>query len=227
MDRLEALAKFAEKGTVVADIGCDHGLLGKKLLLEYGIKKVIASDVSEASLGKAARLAAENGITGKMETRLGNGLCVLKPKEADTIVIAGMGGMQMIEILQQGEAVAKNADRLVLLPHRNAYELRKYLCQNGYRIDDEALALENGRYYQIIFARAGKERARDKYALVLGWKTAENNDPLLCGFLTAEIKKHRAILQKADGRENDAEYIENLRRTIEHMEGMLDEIKRR
>lgn len=221
VSRFDAIIKLAKKCGVAADIGCDHGLLGKELIARGLAKKVIAGDISAPSLEKANKLAYESGISGNMETRLGDGLSVLRPGEANVIVIAGMGGMQIVSILSKNEETAKSAARLVLLPHKNVYELRKYLDENGYEIADEELAYENGRYYEVICAIPGKGWQDDEFYYLIGQKLVEKRHPLLAGFLVHEIQKQGDILKKAGQGSDTAAYIGQKKELIRRMEEIL------
>ena len=98
-ERLTAIANLIQGGAV-ADIGCDHGKLGYYLVSTDRADKVIATDISAPSLRKASELAFDNGVTEIMETRLGDGLSPIKSEEVDTVVIAGLGGDVIAEILK-------------------------------------------------------------------------------------------------------------------------------
>jgi len=219
-NRLKKIADFISHAATVADIGCDHGLLGAALLTEGRAKRVIACDISAASLQKARTLAGRLGL-GAMEFRAGDGLAVLEPGEADVIVVAGVGGMLIVDILRRGDAVARTAEKLILMPHRNAYDLRSYLYENGYNIKDEALAEEQGRYYNVICARRGKALEPDAFMLGVGRRLIEKKDPLLRGYLEKEIETGNKILKRAlHGKENN-DYCAAVELRIKKMEELL------
>ncbi|MBP5294555.1 MAG: tRNA (adenine(22)-N(1))-methyltransferase TrmK, partial [Lachnospiraceae bacterium] len=95
----------------------------------------------------------------RIDCRLGDGLSVLAPGEAEVIVIAGMGGMLMARILREFPEVTDSARHLVLSPHRDAFELRKYLWEQGFDIEDEAMVREDGKYYPVIRTKKQKAEA--------------------------------------------------------------------
>lgn len=74
---------------------------------------------------------------------------VLNP-EPKTVFIAGMGGKEMGEIIVNLLPQLSSADRLVISPHRNILELRKYLHSTELGIVDEVCLKEDGQYYQIL-----------------------------------------------------------------------------
>ena len=97
--RLELVASFVPKGSRIADIGTDHGHL-PICLVEQGIcPGAVAMDVGRGPLGRANAHIREHGLSGVIETRLSDGLARLRPGEADTVVMAGMGGQLVIHIL--------------------------------------------------------------------------------------------------------------------------------
>lgn len=137
------------KGKRMADIGTDHGLVPIFLIENKIVDYAIAADISKPSLQKAIDLAKEKNI--EMDARLGDGMEVLNPEDGiETVVIAGMGGVLIGEILSASE-ISKNV-RLILQPMQGAKELRKYLFENGYEIIDEDVVYEDDRYFEIIVA---------------------------------------------------------------------------
>lgn len=137
------------KGKRMADIGTDHGLVPIFLIENKIVDYAIAADISKPSLQKAIDLAKEKNI--ELDARLGDGLEVLNPEDGiETVVIAGMGGVLIGEILSASE-ISKNV-RLILQPMQGARELRKYLFENGYEIIDEDVVFEDDRYFEIIVA---------------------------------------------------------------------------
>jgi tRNA (adenine22-N1)-methyltransferase len=222
-ERLQTLVGCVEKAGVAADIGCDHGYAAKGIIEEGRAKKVISCDISARSLEKAEKLVVACGLGGVCETRLGDGLAPLEMGEADVIIIAGMGGLQIEKIISGSEAKAKNADMLVLSPNRNETELRKYLLNNGFAITDEKLALDGGRYYQVICARAGGEVAEeDGFYYVVGRKLIEKKDRHLEGFLKRELSKIDFIVAGASNGRGQERYIAGLVGIRERMEKVLE-----
>ena len=153
--RLRRALQMLRGSSTVADVGSDHGRLAVALLQQGAANRVIASDVSAPSLEKAKALARHCGTLGQMDFRVADGLQALVPGEADAIVMAGMGGLVMRRILEEGEDSARQASRILLQPQGNLPELRTFLYQTGYTIESEGIELDNGRYYQLILAHSG------------------------------------------------------------------------
>ncbi|MCR6544094.1 class I SAM-dependent methyltransferase [Dehalobacterium formicoaceticum] len=155
-ERLAAVAGFVPTGSVVADIGTDHGYLPAHLIMEGISPYVIAADVHEPPLTKASQLVSLLSIDKKVSLRLGDGLQVLTPGEAQVIVIAGIGALTMIHILSASPAVLGQTQRLVLQPMRDVVKLREWLVENNWRIVDEELVYEGDLFYEIIAAEPGR-----------------------------------------------------------------------
>lgn len=153
--RLGAIAGLVPEGCgCLADIGTDHGYVPVSLLLEGKIRRAVASDIGAPPLDHARRTAAQYGVTEKLAFRLGDGLSVLDPGEAEVIVIAGMGGDAITEIL--AAAPWSRAGPLLLLqPMSKAEVLRAFLPENGYAVLAERLVQDKGVLYPILTVRGG------------------------------------------------------------------------
>ena len=153
--RLRAIAALAPEGCgCLADIGTDHGYIPVSLLLEGRIRRAVAADIGPLPLDHARRTAERYGVTSGLDFRLGDGLAVLTPGEADVIVIAGMGGDAITEIL--AAAPWSRAGPLLLLqPMSKAEVLRAWLPSNGYRVLAEELVQDKGVLYPILTVRGG------------------------------------------------------------------------
>lgn len=148
--RLKAIADEVILTETAADIGTDHGYLPVYLVKRKGLSRVIAADVNQDPLNKACRVIQLYKLQSHIDLRLGNGLEVLEPGEASTIIIAGMGGVLISELLDKSPAIAQKAEKLILQPVQGTKELRRYLFKNGYEIINEKLIQEKHRFYVIL-----------------------------------------------------------------------------
>ena len=110
--RMQALASMVTPGGVLADVGCDHGLLSVYLVKEGVVERAIATDLREGPLKRARESISAYCCQDRIETRLSDGLSALRPKEAEHILIAGMGGGIVLHILRDGEETARAAKEL-------------------------------------------------------------------------------------------------------------------
>lgn len=190
--RLQAIADFVPQNTIVGDIGTDHGYI-PVYLIENGIaKKVIATDLSENSLEKIEQFVNERKLENHVDIRLGDGLETLKPFEIDTVVIAGMGGLLIRDILDKDIEKRDSITNFILQPNIATKELRKYLYDNNFEIIDEKLIKEDNKFYEIIFAKKGKSYIEHDIYYDMGINLILNKDPILKKFLEEKI----AILEK-------------------------------
>lgn len=160
--RLTAVARFVVPGLPVADIGTDHAYLPIALVQAGAVPSAIATDIGAGPLAAARRSVAEAGLSDAVDIRVGSGLTVLRPGEAGTIVIAGMGGYLIRDIIAAAPHVATASRRLVLQPMRDAATLRRWLWTHGWALAGEALASEGERYYAIIAAERPRAAGHDQ-----------------------------------------------------------------
>ena len=191
MIRIDEIVKIAKKCDTAADIGCDHGYISREMLKNSKAQSMIAADISEKSLEKAKKLAAQrSGI----HTRVGDGLSCIETGEAQVIIIAGMGGILIKNIIEKSLAKAKSACQLVLCPHSHNRELREYLFENDFYIEKEKTVCEEGKFYQIMSVIPNKkcEKPRDIFFDV-GINCEK--DGVYGGFLQKKINTWKSICE--------------------------------
>lgn len=149
-DRLQMIADEVKKGETMADIGTDHGFL-PLYLWENGISPhVIMCDISEPSLAKAKAAAGAYQFGRELDFRAGDGLKVLDSGEVDVVVIAGMGGFLIRDILAEDPVKTASIPKYVLQPRNNAGILRHWLVTNRFRIGRNQLVREGKFICEII-----------------------------------------------------------------------------
>ena len=193
--RLEAVLAACGSGDTAADIGCDHAFVAIELVSRGRFRRALAMDVRPGPLSRAESHIRERGLEGQITTRLSDGLEKLAPGEADTIVIAGMGGPLMTAILEAGEETAKKADRLVLSPQSDLPAFREYLITHGYRIAAEKLLQDEGKTYSILTAVPGEAPEWTPEEYRYGKCLIDRKDPELENLLTKEIRRDRLLLE--------------------------------
>ncbi|MDO7788313.1 tRNA (adenine(22)-N(1))-methyltransferase [Desulforamulus aquiferis] len=193
-NRLETMARYVPKGSIVADIGTDHGYLPIYLVAGGSCPRAVAGDINLGPLEAARLNVANNNLTTKIDLRLGNGLQILKPGEVEVICIAGMGGGTIRDVLSESPEVAKAARRLILQPMADEAELRRYLTTTGWYILDEELLMEDGRLYLVIVAEQGNNCQLDPVLLELGPRLVEKNHPLLKELIDRLLLKYNKVL---------------------------------
>lgn len=193
-NRLQKIADFVPHNSITADIGTDHGYIPRYLIEENISKLVIASDVSQGSLDKTISYIHELKLEDKVIPRLGDGLEVLKPFEVDTLVIAGMGGLLIRDILDKDKEVTDSINHFILQPMVASKELREYLLNKGFKILDEDLVFEDDKYYEIIYAKKGKDLIEKEIYYEISPILIKKKHPLLSNFLRSKIESVENII---------------------------------
>ncbi len=194
--RLDRLLSLADPVEAMADIGTDHGFVSYAYLKKNLAQYVYAIDISEPSLEKAKKTLWP--FTGHYACLLGDGLKPLKKGQVQALVIAGMGGRSIANILDEGEDLAKDVDYLLIQAMQGEEILLRYLREEGYGLLAEALAFERGKYYRILKITGknkGEEISLEEPRLLL-----ESGDPLLKDYLHHHLERLEEVkenLQKA------------------------------
>lgn len=157
--RMKAVASMVTRGNRLADVGTDHGYVPIALIEQNYIPSAIAMDINQGPLDKAREHITAQKLDKYIQTRLSDGVEALEALETDTILIAGMGGELVIHILKDGEEVCKSVKELVLQPQSDLDKVRKYLRENGYKIVDEDMVFEDGKFYPMMRAIPGEAGA--------------------------------------------------------------------
>ncbi len=161
--RLKHIGDLVEANSFCLDIGCDHAFLDIYLVKQNKNIKAIASDIAEGPVKQARENIKREGLEDIIEVRLGNGLDTYSD-EVNTVIIAGMGGRNMIGIFKNNMKVLKKIDTIIVSPNNYQIDVKKFLTKNGFYIDDEELVKEKKFIYQIIkFKRGRKHYTRKEF----------------------------------------------------------------
>ena len=156
--RLEECARMVTTGTRIADIGTDHAYLPIWMAKMGIIKHAIACDINNKPLERAKENIVKYGVSNIISTRISNGLENIEECEVDEVVIAGMGGELIANIIDKTNWL-KNGKKLILQPMSSDSDLRIYLSKSGYLIEKEKVVLSESRVYTVIMCKYdGKKR---------------------------------------------------------------------
>lgn len=217
--RLSQLADWVPQGAHFADIGTDHAYLPVWLWLQGRTPSAIACDLRSGPLARAQETGRRYAADG-VRFRLGDGLSILNPEEADVIAIAGMGGEHIAAILESAPWTADGKHLLLLQPMSHAEMLRSFLSTHGYRIAREALVLERETLYPCLEVQAGEE------SLSLGqlWGGAKlRADPLWDRYLIEKIVRLQRALVGSRQSGKGVEKAETLREILTALLDMREE----
>lgn len=191
--RLQYLVEEVPFGSVVADIGCDHGYLVIELAQKGQIIKGFACDVNEGPLQSAKLNIDKHGYQALIETRLGSGVQALHDadkQQVDVLVVAGMGGALIRDIIEPSLQMPQ-LQTLILQPNIGADLIREYLVGTDFELTKEMIVKDNDIMYPILVFQKNAYH-NQKWQLfemkigpfILQYKTDINLE------YVAELKKH-------------------------------------
>jgi len=201
--RLEKIAGLVENNRV-ADIGTDHGYIAIYLIQNNLSNYVIAGDVNIKPLASAEANIEGIGLSDKIETRLGSGLSILKPNEVDTVIIAGMGGILISELLQLSPEVTATTKQFILQPMQAQEELRRYLVEGGYKINKDILVKEDHRIYEILSVDRGQQEVSNEIQYEIGFYIEDNPKELAIEFIEGKIRIIKNIISNIEEIKDEA-----------------------
>lgn len=191
--RLKLIYDMIPHCDILSDIGTDHALIPAYALLNDRCKRAVACDIKSGPLERAERTRREYMLENSMELRMGSGLEPILEKEADVIILAGMGGILITELILESINVAKAANYILIQPMTHQELIRPFLWKNGFEVINEGLTCEGNKLYQVILVRytgirrVNTERIRE----LIGDILIKKNDPLLKDWVKDYIKKQK------------------------------------
>lgn len=225
--RLEEIINLVEDNSIVADIGTDHGIVPYELIKSNKAKKVIASDISEKSLDKLREKLDYLDEPEKIILNVSDGLDNLNEYQVDTIIISGMGGNLIVDILNKNIDVAKSANCLILGANNSLSVLRKFLHDNSFEIIEEVDLFENDKYYQIIKVKVGKQLFLNEYEYEFGKFLIDNKSENLKQYIQQQVDSKKTILSNISEKDSDnvKNAIDNINVEIKELEKVLNKIE--
>lgn len=191
--RLNSICELVVHEKTVADVGCDHGKVLAKLFLDNKVDFAYACDISAKSVKKAEDLLNEIGISkSKFEIVVTDGLQNINASEIDLVIIAGMGGLEIIKIISENNV---KVNKFILVPHNNCIQLRKYLNKNNYTITNDFVVYDGGKYYNIMEVVLGSQKL-SKLELTFGINNLKTYNNDFNNYLNEEERKTRNIKNK-------------------------------
>lgn len=153
--RLETVAKYVPLDSRLADIGSDHAYLPSYLAKNGRISYGIAGEVAKGPYQSAEKNVMAEGLSEMISVRMGDGLEVIQPGDADCVTIAGMGGSLIASILDNGKEKLASVRRLVLQPNINAIAIRQWLVEYDWELIAEEIVEEDNKIYEVLVAEKG------------------------------------------------------------------------
>jgi tRNA (adenine22-N1)-methyltransferase len=193
--RLQKIADFVPEGRVVADIGTDHAHLPIWLIEQKKIKKAYAMDIGEGPLLRAKDAIHRYGMENVIETRLSDGLEMLEEGDVQTVIIAGMGGPLICNILEKRRDLWDSISEFILSPQSEIKMVRKFLRENGLVIAREEMLVDMGKFYIVMKVVKGESSHLLEVEDVYGGCLLDAQDEVLLNYLEQERKMKEKIYQ--------------------------------
>ena len=195
--RLNKIAKLVDFGASVIDVGTDHGYVPNFLCENKISSDIIATDISKNSLEKSIELTRELGNEKEIRNILANGIV---NEDRDNIIIAGLGGIQIAEIIANSINIAKSSRKLILQPMQKTNILRRELNNMGFEIFDEEIIYEDDRYFEIILAKFSnyKNKSLEEEDFYFSKKLIEKKDETYLEYLKEKKEYLTTIIRSFD-----------------------------
>lgn len=220
--RLQVAADLVPLSQCIADIGTDHAYLPIYLCQAGKIKRAIASDIHTGPAERARIHVMAEGLGKVISVRVGSGLLPLEPGEAEGAVIAGMGGLMICRILDEGVRIASPLQWMVLQPQNHQYELRMWLADHGYVIAKERLVREGCQIYQILLVGHGNMGPLSFAEAEAGIWQERRKDPLFPDFVKGLIRRREWTIQGVAPDTDNAVNAEKRRKALKEKKELED-----
>lgn len=206
-NRLSACAQEITPKVKIADIGTDHAYIPVWLALKGKISHALACDIRNGPLQNAKKNIEHFNLNEIIETRLSDGLKNISETEADEIIIAGMGGNMIANILEMCSWENKCQKKFIFQPMKYENKLRKYLASNGYEIKSEKAVICSGKIYSVmVVIFTGTPYEISDLQEYTG-KITENIDKACEAYIRKQIKNVENLLKGAEAEKNLNEKI--------------------
>ena len=192
--RLEKINKLVPNGARVGDIGSDHGYLIASLALGGKINKGYACDNKKGPFLKLKDTILSLDLHNKIDVDLSDGIRNL-PSYINCLVIAGMGGDLILNILNENKEKLSNIEHIILDPHTKPKEVRQGLINLGYFIEDEDDIIEDHIYYQIIKFKKGNSPVLNDNELEFGPILLRKKSSFFKELINKTLQKNNELLK--------------------------------
>lgn len=221
--RLRKIAELIPVGSRIADVGTDHAYIPIYCFEKNIIRSAIAMDVNPMPLKRAEINIDKYGFGKKSELRLSNGIEKLFPDEVDVIVIAGMGGLLIRDIIDSGSGKITGKTELIVQPMIAPVELRRYLFDNGFDITNEYVVREENKFYNIFSVQRGSADVNEEN-IYIGKNLKANSPDVYADYLSYKIRVTQNILNGMEKSENpDEELLAKYRRELKIYKSFSEE----
>ena len=206
--RLNWILEKTDKCTSIIDVGTDHGYIPIQLIKRNIANNVIATDINKEPLEKARVNASLDNVDSFIDLRRGGGLKPVKINEAEGLIIAGMGGNLIRDILEDDMEKVKKFQYIILQPAQNPEVLREYLYSNEYEIIDEDICCDENKYYELFkvkYSQNNKTVIDDDIFFEISPVMLKNKSETFKNYIINKIEKNEKIMKFINDKTESAE----------------------
>ena len=201
---LTAIEELHFRGLLI-DVGCDHGYICIEAVRRGLVDRALACDINPGPLDRARMNIEAAGLSDRIEALLGDGLCPVDREQVKecrdqggvTVLMAGMGGQLIRDMLKEGADLLTDVSGLVLSPQSEPELVRSFIMEQGFMIRQEHYVLDGGKYYVIMeAARPETAEEQEPYSteeLLFGRPGLESRDPVL----RTQLSELRQVTEEA------------------------------
>lgn len=208
--RLQAIYDMVKAPCIVADIGCDHGFLPITLVRNGKCSKAYACDINPRPLARAQKAIIEADMQEQVFPVLCNGIQAVSD-DVTTLVIAGMGFDTITQILSDGMEKISQFNQIIVQCNGHVDDLRLWLSDHGFRIDDERI-VKDRHFYQMISMHYEPGETLTPEECLFGKFLP--NDPMFVEYWTILYEKKQMILQNLP---KQHEYYQTLKQQLDNI----------
>lgn len=226
--RLTKVAEYLPEGAYFADIGSDHAYLPCYVCLHDDEARAVAGEVNKGPYQSAVQEVRSHELTGRIDVRLGDGLKVLEADEVQQVVIAGMGGPLIRDILEKGKDKLGRVSRIIVQPNIDARTIRQWFYANRFCLVQEAILEENGHIYEVLVAEIGEpgrnydDEILQKQLWLGPLLLKENNSVFKKKWQQEKRKKENILLQMSGSKQPDRMKMKQFQNELEWIKGALE-----
>ncbi len=232
-NRLSTVVGFIPSGVVVADVGCDHGKVLYHCLTALHSPFVFGSDISQKSVEKTTNLLTKNHFTN-FKTLTSDGLNGYTTQELNIIgcvVIAGMGGYEMVHILTNLQPKLQQLTKLttlVLQPQNNTSYLRDWLQNNNFGILTDITVKEKEKFYHVLKVAPNKKQNLTKQQMQFGMTNLNQPTSDFMAFLAHEQTKKQTMINSLEQnvtKKPNKQHINSLKKQCNELEKLQKKLQ--
>ncbi|UOR12288.1 tRNA (adenine(22)-N(1))-methyltransferase [Halobacillus amylolyticus] len=227
--RLKKVAEYLPQAAYFADIGSDHAYLPCYVCLHDRHARAVAGEVNNGPYQSALKEVDTHQLNDQIDVRLGDGLDVLINNEVEQVVIAGMGGPLIRDILESGKDKLSSVSKIIVQPNIDARSIRRWFYDNQYQLVHEAILEENGHIYEVLAAEKGdpehiyQQESFEKQLWLGPWLMKERSPVFRKKWKEEKSKKERIVHQIRCSKQPDEKKIQLFQKELVWLKEVLEQ----